>query len=52
VVDTIVTEMAYVRITPTGLVVEEIAPGLTFDDVQRATEARLISSPTLRTMEA
>src|ERR671922_1447194 len=29
VVDTIVTEMAYIRVTPTGLVVEEIAPGLT-----------------------
>src|SRR5437016_3093753 len=52
VVDTIVTEMAYIRVTPTGLVLEEIAPGLTFDDVQRATEARLIPSPTLRTMEA
>ena len=52
VVDTIVTEMAYIRVTPTGLVLEEIAPGLTFDDVQRATEVRLIPSPTLRTMEA
>jgi len=52
VVDTIVTEMAYIRVTPTGLVLEEIAVALTFDDVQRATEARLIPSPTLRTMEA
>jgi len=52
VVDTIVTEMAYIRVTPTGLVLEEIAPGLTFEDVQRATEALLIPSPTLRTMEA
>jgi len=33
-------------------VLEEIAVALTFDDVQRATEARLIPSPTLRTMEA
>jgi 3-oxoacid CoA-transferase subunit B len=51
VVDTIVTEMAYIRVTPTGLVLEEIAPGLTVEDLQRATEAKLIPSPTLRTME-
>jgi 3-oxoacid CoA-transferase subunit B len=52
VVDTIVTEMAYIRVTPTGLVLEEIAPGLTLEDVQRATQAKLIQSPALRTMEA
>jgi len=52
VVDTIVTEMAYIRVTPTGLVLEEIAPRLSFDDVQRATEARLIASPALKVMES
>ncbi len=51
VVDTVVTEMAYIRVTPTGLVLEELAPGLTADDVQRATEPTLILSPNLRTME-
>jgi 3-oxoacid CoA-transferase subunit B len=51
VVDTIVTEMAYIRVTPAGLVLEEIAPGLTADDVQKATEPTLILSPTLKTME-
>jgi 3-oxoacid CoA-transferase subunit B len=51
VVDTIVTEMAYIRVTPDGLILEEIAPGLSVDDVQRATEARLIRSPQLKTME-
>ena len=51
VVDTVVTEMAYIRVTPTGLVLEEVAPGLTPEDVQRATEARLIVSPKLKTME-
>jgi 3-oxoacid CoA-transferase subunit B len=51
VVDTIVTEMAYIRVTGTGLVLEEVAPGLTTDDVQRATEPTLILSPNLRTME-
>src|SRR6267378_1695815 len=51
VVDTIVTEMAYIQVTPTGLVLEEIAPGITADDVQRATEPTLILSPTLKVME-
>jgi 3-oxoacid CoA-transferase subunit B len=51
VVDTIVTEMAFIRVTPAGLVLEEIAPGMTADDVQRATEPRLILSPDLKTME-
>ena len=52
VVDTIATEMAYIRVTREGLVLEEIAPGLTADDVQRATEARLIVSPELKVMES
>jgi len=50
VVDTIVTEMAYIRVTPEGLLLEEIAPGLTVDDVQKATEARLVVSSELKTM--
>jgi len=52
VVDTIVTEMALIQVTPNGLVLEEIAAGLNFDDVQRATEPRLISSPQLKIMES
>ena len=51
VVDTIVTEMAYIRVTKDGLVLEEVAPGLTAEDVQRVTEARLIVSPGLKVME-
>src|SRR5216684_1891220 len=51
VVDTIVTEMAFIRVTPTGLVLEEVAPGLTADDVQRVTEPTLILSPELKIME-
>ena len=50
VVDTIVTEMAYMQVTPAGLVLEEVAPGLTPEDVQRATEARLVISPNLKAM--
>jgi 3-oxoacid CoA-transferase subunit B len=50
VVNTIVTEMALIQVTPTGLVLEEIAPGLSAHDVQRATEAKLVVSPGLKTM--
>ena len=50
VVHTIATEMAYMRVTQSGLVLEEVAPGLTVEDVQRATEAPLMISPALRTM--
>src|SRR5882724_196593 len=52
VVDTIVTEMAYIRVTKEGLVLEEIAPGVTAEDVQGATEAKLIVSPELKVMES
>ena len=52
VVDTIVTEMAYIKVTPQGLLLEEIAPGLTGEDVQRATQARLIVSPKLHEMSS
>jgi 3-oxoacid CoA-transferase subunit B len=51
VVETIATEMAWIRVTPEGLVLEEIAPGLTVDDVQRATEPKLKVSPGLKEME-
>src|SRR5689334_1096534 len=52
VVDTIVTEMAYMRVSPTGLVLEEVAPGLTAEDVQRFTQPTLIISPDLKVMGA
>jgi len=52
VVDTIVTEMAYIRVTKDGLVLEEVAPGLTAEDVQRVTEARLPVSSSLKVMES
>jgi 3-oxoacid CoA-transferase subunit B len=50
VVHTIVTEMAYINVTSEGLVLEEVAPGLTAEDVQRATEAELRISPALKTI--
>src|ERR1700746_1578874 len=52
VVDTIVTEMAYIKVTKDGLVLEEVAPGLTAEDVQRAAEARLIVGPAWQGMES
>jgi 3-oxoacid CoA-transferase subunit B len=52
VVDTIVTEMAYIRVTERGLVLEEVAPGLTAEDVQRATEAKLLVSDGLTVMKS
>jgi 3-oxoacid CoA-transferase subunit B len=51
VVNTIVTDMAVIQVTPKGLVLEETAPGLTAEDVQKATEATLIVSPGLKVME-
>lgn len=50
VVDTIVTEMALIQVTASGLLLEEIAPGITVDDVKKATEAELKISDELRVM--
>src|SRR5205807_9241992 len=52
VVDTIVTEMADTKVTSSGLVLREIAPGLSPEDVQKATEASLNISPNLKQMAA
>lgn len=51
VVDTIATEMAWIRVTPRGLLLEEIAAGVTVDEVQRATEPTLLVSDSLRAMQ-
>ena len=50
VVDLIITEMAVIRVTPEGLVLEEIAPGITVEEVKKATEPRLIVSKSLQVM--
>jgi 3-oxoacid CoA-transferase subunit B len=41
VIDTIITELAVLRVTPAGLVIEELMPDVSFDDVQSVTEPRL-----------
>jgi len=48
VVDTIVTELAVIEVTPEGLLLKEIAPGLKVEDLQQLTEAALRVSPDLR----
>ncbi|MGP8244381.1 MAG: CoA-transferase, partial [Bryobacteraceae bacterium] len=50
VVETIITELAVMRVTPEGLLLDEIAPGQTVAAVQEATAATLIVSPNLREM--
>ncbi|MCR4441974.1 MAG: CoA transferase subunit B [Peptococcaceae bacterium] len=50
-VDMIVTEMAVIEVTKEGLVLKEVAPGLTAEDVRKATEAELIVRPDLKVME-
>jgi 3-oxoacid CoA-transferase subunit B len=42
IVDAIVTELAVLLVTPDGLILHELAPGVTADEVQRLTEPRLI----------
>ncbi|MGL9970333.1 3-oxoacid CoA-transferase subunit B [Enterococcus sp. DIV1420a] len=42
VVDKIVTEMGVFDVTPEGIVVEEIHPDYTFEEVQEATEVQLV----------
>lgn len=52
VVKTIVTDMAVIDVVPQkGLVLKEIAPGLSVLDVQKATEAKLTASPNLKVIE-
>jgi len=51
VVETIVTELAFIRVTPKGLVLEEVAEGMTVEDVRKATAAKLIVSENLKVME-
>jgi 3-oxoacid CoA-transferase subunit B len=50
VVETIVTEMGWMKVTREGLVLEEIAPGLSVEEIQKATEPKLIVSPGLKEM--
>jgi len=50
-VDLIVTEMGVMEVTPEGLVVKELHPDYTKEDIQVATGCKLIFSPDLKPME-
>src|SRR3989475_8532752 len=49
-VNTVISELALIEVTPQGLVLREVAPGVTPQEVQKATEPTLRISPELRTM--
>src|ERR1700692_3830895 len=49
VVDLIVTELAVIAVTPEGLVMREVAPGVTPADVQKLTEPKLIVAENVKT---
>ncbi|SHK14529.1 3-oxoacid CoA-transferase subunit B [Paramaledivibacter caminithermalis] len=51
VVDVIVTELAYMTITDKGLVLEEIAPNVTVEEVISKTDAELIIAHNLKIMD-
>jgi 3-oxoacid CoA-transferase subunit B len=50
-VSLIVTDIAVMEVRPEGLVLAEVAPGWTAEDVQRETEPELTVSPDLRDMQ-
>lgn len=50
-VNMIVTEMGVMEITPEGIVVTELHPDYTEEDIQAATGCELIFSPELKAME-
>jgi len=50
-VNTIITEMGVMEITPEGIVLSEIHPEFTVEEVQAATEAKLIISENLQEMK-
>ena len=50
VVNTIVTEFAVIDVTPQGLLLREIASGMTVEVLQKVTEPKLHASPDLKTI--
>ncbi|MFC2051595.1 3-oxoacid CoA-transferase [Chloroflexota bacterium] len=50
-VSLVVTDLAVIEVTPHGLLLKEIAPGWTVDEVQALTEPKLILSPELKEIE-
>ncbi len=50
-VDLIVTNLAVIEVTPKGLLLREVSPGITAEDVQAATEPGLTPAVDFRQME-
>lgn len=50
-VDLIITDVAVIEVTKEGLVLKEVVPGWTPEEVQAITEPKLIVSPDLKEME-
>ena len=51
VVNQIITEMGVMDVTPEGIVLKELHPDYTLDDIKAATGCELIISPDLKPME-
>ena len=51
VVDLIITEMGVMEVTPEGIVLKELHPDFTLDEIKAATGCELIISPDLKPME-
>jgi 3-oxoacid CoA-transferase subunit B len=51
VVNTIITDLAVIEVTPEGLLLKEVAPSVTAEEVQAVTEPKLKLAKDLRTME-
>ena len=50
-VNLIVTDLAVIEVTPQGLLLKEVAPGWTAEEVQALTEPKLIIAPDLKEIE-
>lgn len=50
-VDLIVTEMGFMRVTDEGIVLEELHPDFSLEEIQAATGCKLIVSENLKTMQ-
>lgn len=50
-VDLVVTDLAVIKVTPEGLLLREVAPGWTAEEVQALTGPKLIIAPDLKEIE-